>query len=162
MSSEQNPTNLKNTILSISVVFLIVLGYFLVDFNSLYQSFKGEAEFITQEKNCYLNKSSCKIEIQDGTTFELEISPKIIPLMQEIKFSIKSNKTDLKNLNLNIYASNMFMGDLNLPLKNLGNGNYEASGILPSCPPGDMLWHAEIRVEKFDKTIGAQFQFKTD
>ena len=82
--------------------------------------------------------------------------------MEEIKFSIKSNKNDLENLNLNIYATNMFMGDLNLPIKNLGNGNYEAKGILPTCPVGDMQWNAEIRIEKINKTIGARFQFKTD
>ena len=56
----------------------------------------------------------------------------------------------------------MFMGDLNLPLKNLGDGNYEAVGTLPTCPPGDMKWNAEIRVEQLNKTIGARFQFTTD
>lgn len=162
MSSKQNPNNLKSTILSIGIVLCIVAGYFLIDFNTLYQSFKGEAAFVTQEKTCDLHNSACKITIQDDTTFELEISPKSIPLMQEIRFTIKSNNTNLENLNLNIYATNMFMGDLNLPLKNLGNGNYEAVGTLPTCPPGDMHWNAEIRVEKIDKTIGARFQFTTD
>ncbi|MGK0255449.1 MAG: hypothetical protein ACI81I_000045 [Arcobacteraceae bacterium] len=162
MSSEQNPSNLKDTLLPIGIVLLIVIGYFLIDFNTLYQSFKGKAQFITQEKSCDLHNSSCKIKIQDNTTFELEISPKSIPLMQQIRFSIKSNKSNLENLKLNIYATNMFMGDLNLPLKNLGNGNYEAVGTLPTCPTGDMLWNAEIRIEKLDKTIGARFQFKTD
>jgi len=162
MSTEQNPSSLKSTILSVAIVLCIVAGYFLIDFNTLYQSFKGEADFITQEKTCDLHNSSCKIKIQDDTTFELDISPKSIPLMKEIKFSIKSNNANLENLNLNIYSTNMFMGDLNLPLKNLGDGNYEAVGILPTCPPGDMKWNAEIRVEKIDKTIGARFQFTTD
>ena len=162
MSKEQNPTNLKSAIFSIGVVLCIVTGYFFVDFNTLYQSFKGEADFITQEKTCDLHHSPCEIKIQDDTTFELDISPKSIPLMQEIKFTVKSNNENLENLNLNIYATNMFMGDLNLPLQNLGNGNYEAVGTLPTCPPGDMQWNAEIRVEKLDKTIGARFQFLTD
>jgi len=162
MSTEQNPSSLKSTILSVAIVLCIVAGYFLIDFNTLYQSFKGEANFITQEKTCDLHNSSCEIKIQDDTTFELDISPKSIPLMKEIKFSIKSNNANLENLNLNIYSTNMFMGDLNLPLKNLGDGNYEAVGILPTCPPGDMKWNAEIRVEKIDKTIGARFQFTTD
>jgi hypothetical protein len=162
MSEEQKPSNLKDALLPISIVLIIVTGYFLIDFNTLYQSFKGEAQFITQEKSCDLHNSSCEIKIQDGTTFELEISPKTIPLMQEIAFSIQSNNPNLENLKLNIYATNMFMGDLNLPIKNLGNGNYEAIGTLPTCPAGDMLWNAEIRIEKTNKTIGAQFQFKTD
>jgi hypothetical protein len=162
MSQEKKPNNIKSAIFQIGVVLFVVIGYFLIDFSSLYQSFKGEAKFITQASNCDLHESSCTIEIQDGTKFELEINPKSIPLMQSIKFSIKSNKTDLNELYLNIYATNMFMGDFNLPIKNLGNGNYEAIGTLPTCPIGDMKWNADIRIEKLDKIIGARFQFKTD
>ena len=162
MSQEKKTNNIKSTILQVAVVLFVVVGYFLIDFSSLYQSFKGEAKFITQASTCDLHKSSCSIEIQDGTTFELDINPKSIPLMQSIKFSIKSNKTDLNELYLNIYATNMFMGDFNLPIKNLGNGNYEAIGTLPTCPVGDMKWNADIRIEKLDKIIGARFQFKTD
>ncbi|MDC0932213.1 hypothetical protein OAR97_00045 [Arcobacteraceae bacterium] len=161
-SSEEKKDDIKSTILAIGIVLVVVVGYFLIDFNALYQSFKGEAKFITQEKSCDLHNSACKITIQDDTTFELDISPKSIPLMEEMKFSIKSNNPNLENLKLNIYATNMFMGDFNLPIKNLGNGNYEAIGTLPTCPVGDMQWNAEIRIEKIDKTIGARFQFKTD
>lgn len=138
------------------------MGYFLIDFNTLYQSIKGEAKFITQDKSCNLHKENCSIEIQDGTTFTLSIEPKNIPLMKPLKFTLISNNPNLKNLHLDIYATNMFMGEFNLPLKNLGNGKYEANGTLPTCPIGNMQWNADVRVEKVDKTIGARFQFKTD
>lgn len=161
MPEEKKANNLKSAILQVVVVLFIVVGYFLIDFSSLYQSFKGEAQFITQDSSCDLHQSSCIVKIQDGTTFKLEINPKSIPLMQSIKFEIKSNKADLKDLYLNIYATNMFMGDFNLPIKNLGNGNYEAIGTLPTCPVGNMIWNADIRIEKINKTIGARFQFKT-
>ena len=162
MSSRKNQNTLTNTILPIAIVLVIVIGYFFIDFNTLYQSFKGKAEFVTQEQTCDLHQTSCDITLQDGTILELEITPKTIPLMEKMQFSIKSNNPNLKNLNLNIYATNMFMGDFNLPIKNLGDGNYEAFVTLPTCPVGDMLWNAEIRVEKLNKTIGARFQFKTD
>jgi hypothetical protein len=161
MSQEKKANNLKSAILQVGIVLFIVVGYFSIDFSSLYQSLKGEAKFITQSSTCDLHKTSCSVKIQDGTTFELEINPKSIPLMQSIKFLVKSNNTNLKNLSLNIYATNMFMGDFNLPLKNLGNGNYEAVGTLPTCPVGNMKWNADIRIEKINKTIGARFQFKT-
>lgn len=140
----------------------IVLGYFLIDFNAFYQSFKGEAKFILQDKKCDLHEKSCTITIQDGTSFELNIEPKTIPLMQSLKFSIKSNNPNLKDLYLNIYATNMFMGDFNIPIKNRVDGIYEATGTLPTCPAGDMEWNADIRLEKLNETIGARFQFKTD
>jgi len=162
MSTEKNSSNTRDTIIAISIIAVIVVGYFMIDFNGIYQSFKGEARFITQNKQCDLHQSSCNIKIQDDTTFELEVSPKTIPLMEELTFSIKSNNPNLENLTLNIYATNMFMGDFNLPIKNLGGGNYKAVGTLPTCPVGDMQWNADIRVEKMNKTIGARFQFKTD
>jgi hypothetical protein len=162
MSQEKKQNNLKSTILQVGIVLFIVVGYFLIDFSSLYQSFKGEAKFITQDFSCNLHKTPCSIKMQDGTSFELEINPKTIPLMQSLTFLIKSNNENLKDLYLNIYATNMFMGDFNLPIKNLGNGNYEAIGTLPTCPVGDMKWNADIRIEKLNETIGARFQFETD
>ena len=117
MSSEQNSSNTRDTIIAISIIAVIVVGYFMIDFNGIYQSFKGEAQFITQSKKCNLHKTSCKIKIQDDTTFELEVYPKTIPLMEELTFSIKSNNPNLEKLTLNIYATNMFMGDFNLPIK---------------------------------------------
>jgi len=159
--SEKKSNTVRNAILQVGIVLVIVVGYFLIDFSSLYQSLKGEAKFITQVSTCDLHETPCSIKIQDGTTFQLEINPKSIPLMESLTFSIKSNNSKLENLYLNIYATNMFMGDFNLPIKNLGNGNYEAIGTLPTCPVGNMQWNADIRVEKIDKTIGARFQFKT-
>lgn len=161
-SNIENTSDIKSTIMAIVIVLVIVIGYFSIDFNKIYQSFKGEANFISQNENCDLHDSSCEIKIQDGTVFELEILPKSIPLMEEIKFSIKSNNHSLEDLQLNIYATNMFMGELSLQIKNLGNGNYEAIGTLPTCNIGNMLWYAEIRVEKLNKTIGARFHFRTD
>lgn len=160
MSAQKN--DVKGIILSALGILIIVSGYFLVDFNALYQSFKGEAKFITQDERCDLRQTSCSIKIQDGTSFELDINPKTIPLMKAVKFSLKSNNQNLKDLYFNIYATNMFMGEFNVPIKNLGNGNYEAIVTLPTCPVGDMKWNAEIRIEKLNETIGARFQFKTD
>lgn len=162
MSEEKKENNLKSAILQVGIVLFVVVGYFLIDFNALYQSFKGEAKLVTQASTCDLHKTACKIQIQDGTTFTLNVEPKEIPLMKPLKFSIKSNNENLQGLHLSIYATNMFMGEFNLPIKNLGNGNYEAIGTLPTCPVGNMQWNADIRVEKIDKTIGARFQFQTD
>ncbi len=154
--------SLTGSIVPFIIVLAIVGGYFLIDFNALYLSFKGNAEFVTQERACDLHVSRCSVVIQDGTSFEFGIEPKTIPLMTPLTFSLKSNNSNLKNLHVNIYATNMFMGEFNIPFKNLGEGNYKAVGTLPTCPVGDMEWNADIRVEKLHETIGARFQFKTD
>lgn len=160
--NEQKKSNIKAIIVQLLIVTVIVVGYFSIDFNGLYQSLKPKTAFTVQDKNCNLKKSPCEITIEDGTKFVLEVFPKHIPLMSELKFSIKSNKTDLKGLHLNIYATNMFMGEFILPIKNIGDGNYEAIGTLPTCPVGNMKWNADIKIDKITSPIGARFQFKTD
>ncbi|RBQ28153.1 hypothetical protein [Aliarcobacter vitoriensis] len=160
--NKENKSTLTTIILPLVAIFTIVIGYFFIDFNLVYQSFKGDVNYVVQDKGCDLHKSSCEIVIQDGTKFVLSIEPKNIPLMEPLTFSIKSNKDNLENLTLNIYATNMFMGEFNLPIKNLGNGNYEAIGTLPTCPVGKMQWNADIKVVQTTQDIGARFQFETD
>lgn len=158
---EKQNSNLKSTIISIVVVLFIVSTYFLIDFNQLIQSFKGDVDYVTQDSSCNLKKESCKIVIQDGTEFILSVDPKEIPLMKEITFSIKSNNPNLKNLTLNIYSTTMYMGEYFLDIKNLGDGNYEAIGTLPTCYVDNMKWNADIIVDKTTHSIGARFQFET-
>lgn len=160
MNNQKN--GIKSFIFPTIGILTIVSLYFFVDFNSVYQSLKGEAEFITQDKSCNLHKGPCLIKIQNGTSFELNIKPKI-ELMKPLEFLVKSNDSNLTDLDLNIYSTNMSMGDFNFPLKNLGGGNYKAIGTLPTCILKQMHWNADIRIESLvDKTIGARFQFKTD
>ncbi|WP_419677941.1 hypothetical protein ACN2EN_00225 [Aliarcobacter lanthieri] len=161
MNKKEN-SHIKSTILSLLAISFIVIGYFSIDFNAFYQSLKGEVKYIVQDEICDLRKESCKIVIQDGTEFILSIEPKDFPLMKPLKFSIKSNRSDLENLSLNIYSTSMFMGEFYLDIKNLGNGNYEATGTLPSCTVETMEWNADIKVEKSTETIGARFFFETE
>lgn len=152
----------KNAIILVVAIVAIVIAYFFIDFSSLHQSLKGDAQFITQDKECDLHKKSCYVKIQDGTSFELSIEPKSIELMKPLQFLVKSNNSNLKGLYLNIYATNMFMGEFKLPLQNMGKGAYKATATLPTCTVGNMKWNADIRVKKLSKTIGARFQFETD
>lgn len=158
---KKDKNSIKSTAISVFIVLLIVGSYFLIDFNNFVQFFKGKVDFVTQDSNCNLRKEPCKIVIQDGTEFILSINPKEIPLMETITFFIKSNKKDFDNLTLNIYSTTMYMGEYFLDIKNLGDGNYEAIGTLPSCYIDNMQWNADIKIEKTTHSIGARFQFET-
>jgi len=151
----------KTLIIQILVITSIVVAYFLIDFNKMYNSFRGEVQYTLQDKNCNLKKSPCEIIAKDGTKFELEVFPKDIPLMENLKFKLKSSNENLENISLNIYATNMFMGYFNLKFENLGGGLYETKGTLPTCPVGNMQWNADIELNKISERIGARFQFQT-
>jgi hypothetical protein len=144
------------------IVVAIVVGYFLIDFNALYQKFQGEGSFVVQNKECSLKESSCAVTIEDGTVLEFEIVQKDIPLMQPLDFKLKSSNPNLEDITLKIYATNMMMGTYILKFKNEGNGNYSTIGTLPTCPVGGMKWNADVQISKFSKIIGARFQFETD
>lgn len=152
----------KNSLIQLCVVVLIIGGYFLIDFNKIYNDILGEGEFISQESSCELKKEACSIVIQDGTKFTMDIFPRAIPLMKPLTFKVKSSNKNLENLSLKIYATNMMMGVYEIPLKAKGDGLYEAIGTLPTCPVGFMNWNADITINKISKKIGARFQFKTD
>lgn len=145
-----------------AIVVTIVVGYFLIDFNALYQKFQGEGSFVVQNKECNLKESSCVVTIEDGTVLEFEIVQKDIPLMQPLDFKLKSSNPNLEDITLKIYATNMMMGIYELTFKNEGNGNYSTIGTLPTCPVGGMQWNADVQISKFSKIIGARFQFETD
>jgi len=151
----------KTLIVQLVVIISIVAAYFLVDFNSVYNSFRGDVQYVTQSSDCDLHKGPCEVVIKDGTKFQLEVFPKEIPLMQNLKFKLTSSNNKLENLDVNIYATNMFMGEFRLKFKKLENGEYEAMGTLPTCPVGKMKWNADIELNKIDERIGARFQFQT-
>lgn len=151
----------KTLIIQIVVILTIVLGYFFIDFNKLYNSLRGEVKYSVQSSNCDLHKTACEVITTDGTKFELEVFPKNIPLMQTLTFKLKSTNQNLNNPKISIYATNMFMGQFDLQFKNMGNGLYEAQGILPTCPIGNMQWNADIEINKINERIGARFQFET-
>ncbi|WP_419770334.1 MAG: hypothetical protein ACNI3C_00635 [Candidatus Marinarcus sp.] len=146
----------------VCIVVAIVAGYFLIDFNSLYNSFRGEGEFTLQNKECSLKESPCSVQLPDGTQFELEIFPKDIPLMKPLTFKLKSSNKELTDLKLRIYATNMMMGTFELTFINNGNGEYSTNGVLPTCPVGGMKWNADVELSKFNKIVGARYQFETD
>lgn len=151
----------KTLIIQILVISTIVGSYFLVDFNEVYNSLRGEVKYTLQDSNCDLKKGPCVVTVKDGTKFELEVFPKNIPLMENITFRVKSSNDKLDNLTINLYATNMLMGYFYLKFENLGNGIYETKGTLPTCPVGNMEWNADIELNKISERIGARFQFKT-
>lgn len=153
---------MKNTILMIVLVASIVGGYFFVDYNSLFDDARGDVKFALQNQDCDLHDGDCTITLEDGTSFNLEVFPKDIPLMKPVKFKVTSENYDGENIVLAVYAKNMNMGTQNIKLKKIKNNEYESDIILPTCIRGNMKWNADIVMDKVSHRIGAKFKFKTD
>lgn len=152
----------KTTLIQIVFITSIVVGYFLIDFNKVLTFIQGEAKLVTQDKQCDLHKSACEVTIQDGTKYRLEFFPKNIPLMKELTIKLTISKESEKIPKLKIYATNMFMGEFLFQFKQQQDGSFIATGMLPTCPVGNMQWNADLIKESVTQKIGARFQFKTD
>jgi hypothetical protein len=133
-----------------------IVAYFFVDSADIYKLFMGETEFFQQSPTCDLHVSSCKADIPKLGTFEFDIEPKSIPLMEKLTFTVKTN-ADTDELDLHIYATNMNMGYHSFTLKKVAPKTYRATGVLPTCTVGGMIWNAEV--VKGNK--GGLFTFQT-
>jgi len=153
---------MKNILAMIFLVAAIIGGYFFVDFGSLLNDARGDVKFVSQNENCDLHNGPCNISLEDGTSFNLEIFPKDIPLMKTVKFKITSENYTKKNITLDVYAKNMNMGTQSIKLKKIKDNEYESSVILPTCIRGNMKWNADIILDKLSHRVGAKFKFKTD
>ncbi|MGM0519151.1 MAG: hypothetical protein ACQERD_05890 [Campylobacterota bacterium] len=151
----------KTLIIQVVVITSIVAGYFLIDFNKVYTYFKPNVDFKVQATTCDLHKTACEVKLNEQNKFTLEVFPKSIPLMEELKFVLKTNKELEENSSLNIYATNMFMGYFNLNFKKSKEGVYIAKGTLPTCPVGNMKWNADIELGGMINPQGVRFKFQT-
>ncbi len=153
---------MKNIIAMIFLVSIFAGGYFFVDFSSLFNDVRGEIKFAEQNDKCDLHAGPCKITLEDGTSFKLEVFPKDIPLMKTVKFKIISENYDKPDIPLELYAKNMNMGTQIIKLNKIKENLYESNVILPTCIRGNMKWNADIVMDKVSHRVGAKFKFKTD
>ncbi|MBE0495635.1 MAG: hypothetical protein IBX45_04440 [Campylobacterales bacterium] len=141
----------------------VVLGFIFIDGITLERWLEGEVDFAYPSQECDLRVSPCSITLANGSTMELDIHPRGIPLMTPLSFSLHTTGIQTAELPLKIYATNMDMGIHRFVFSHDGEGRYSAKGILPTCISGNMHWHGEVTLEKQfqGKKIGAQFRFKT-
>ena len=145
-------------LLLLEIVAVVGIGtYFFVDSSDIYRLFMGETKFYQQSPTCDLHLSSCKADIPKFGTLEFEIEPKSIPLMEKLTFTVKSTK-DVDEFDLHIYATNMNMGYHTFTLKKVAPKTYQATGILPTCTVGGMIWNAEV----VNANKGGLFTFQTE
>lgn len=150
------------TLLAELIVVILVGLFLLVDMKDIYKFFVGDTTFYSQSNDCDLHVSPCSVKFPNNETMSFEIEPKEIPLMKPLTFKVTTSK-DLRpeSFKLHIYATNMNMGYHSFELKKIAEGIYQASGILPDCLVGGMIWNAEVVLDGATKSEGGLFTFKT-
>jgi hypothetical protein len=96
--------------------------------------------------NCDIQHSSCTQELS-GTKVVLDISPKPVKAMTDLKFRIiLTGKQPKAPPYIDLGMPGMKMGPNRVPLKSVGNGVHEGTGIIVRCPSGKKVWKATVTV----------------
>lgn len=140
-------------------------GLIFIDSSTLEGWFSEPTRFMQQDPECDLHLSKCSIKIEPNYEFVLDISPRTIPLMKPLTFTLEYTGTELQTLKGKIYATNMDMGIHPIVLKPTTKGILQGIVVLPTCLVGNMKWRAEFPLPKFNPDAIRDtivFTFQTD
>jgi hypothetical protein len=94
--------------------------------------------------NCDVHSTLCRQTIS-GTEVTLDISPKPVNAMKELKFRITlAGKQPAAVPYIDLGMPGMKMGPNKVSLQARGKGVYEGTGIIVRCPSGKRIWKAAI------------------
>jgi hypothetical protein len=96
--------------------------------------------------NCDIHHGPCTQKLQ-GTDIILDISPKPVKAMTDLKFTItRTGKQGASEPFIDLGMPGMKMGPNRVLLKSNGKGVYSGTGIIVRCPSGKRIWKATVTV----------------
>ena len=96
--------------------------------------------------NCDIHHGICTQKLQ-GTDITLDISPKPVKAMTDLKFTItQTGKRSASEPFIDLGMPGMKMGPNRVLLKSNGKGVYSGTGIIVRCPSGKRIWKATVTV----------------
>lgn len=94
--------------------------------------------------NCDIHHGTCTQKLQ-GTDIILDISPKPVKAMTDLKFTItRTGKQGASEPFIDLGMPGMKMGPNRVLLKSNGKGVYSGTGIIVRCPSGKRIWKATV------------------
>lgn len=150
----------KSLLIQTGVVALLVVGYLAWDSDAIYEWLSGDIEFTAPTQPCDLHKEACNATL-DGTPVTFSITPRPVPVMQKLHFSVTAPGLPGSELKVELYGLNMNMGRYSYTLERQSDGIYRGEGMIPSCV-GAMQWRANLISESATRRVGTYFTFMTE
>ena len=139
------------------IAALIFVGYYKVEMarkNNIIAR-------IDPDKSCDLQKKACTLTMPNGGQVTLEIEPRPIPLVQNLKIKVNTNDIDAEAVSVDFKGTTMNMGPNNVKLESQQPGLYDGQGMLPVCIRNSMEWQADVYVQTDEGIFVAPFIFVT-
>jgi len=97
-------------------------------------------------ENCDIQHNSC-IQKLSGTVVILDINPKPVKTMKDLKFRIiLRGQQPMEAPYIDLGMPDMKMGPNRVLLRSLGKGVYEGKGTIVRCLSGKKIWKATVTV----------------
>jgi len=117
---------------------------------------QGAEKHPSARVNCDIQHASCTQELPE-TRVVIDITPKPVKAMTDLTFRITlTGKQPEAAPYIDLGMPGMKMGPNRVPLKSLGNGVYEGTGIIVRCSSGKKVWKATVTLPDME---AAEFIF---
>lgn len=150
----------RSLLIQTGIAVLLVVGYLAWDSDALYEWLSGDIEFTAPAAPCDLHKDACRATL-DGHEVSFAITPRPVPVMKKLHFSVKGEGLEYDALKVEFYGLNMNMGRYNYTLERQSDGSYRGEGMIPSCV-GAMQWRANLIAESATRRVGTYFTLMTE
>ena len=113
------------------------------------------------DEDCDLREGPCTAMFPDGAWVVFELLPRHIPLVQELRFSVRTDGIDASDVEVDFAGVDMNMGFNRAHLDFVGPGEFSGTGVLPVCVRNRMSWEAKVLLHTDEGLLAAPFRFDT-
>lgn len=111
--------------------------------------------------DCDLRAGPCNAIFPDGARVTFELSPRHIPLVQELRLRVRTEGIDASNVEVDFAGLDMNMGFNRAHLDSVGPSEFSGTGVLPVCVRNRMSWEAKVLLHTDEGLLAAPFRFDT-
>lgn len=149
----------RNLWVTVGLLFLALIVVAIYKFQPLLHP--ELAAVAPVDPNCDLRAGPCVGRFPDGTEISFSIEPRTIPLVDPLRLEARVKGVSARGAEVDFIGLNMDMGFNRSRLKDMGEGNFSGSGVLPVCVLTRMEWEARVLVQTDRGMIAAPFRFDT-
>ncbi len=113
------------------------------------------------DPECDLRAGPCNGIFADGGKVSFSISPAEIPVVRPLQFEVRLESLDVRDVEVDFQGVDMNMGYNRAKLKQVGEGRFSGTGILPVCVRYAMEWEARVLLQTDRGLLAAPFRFIT-
>ena len=151
----------QDKILWIVVGILLFTAVTLLIYVQFFHQSQEIIERATLNPECNKAEFPCSVNLKNGGSVQLTISPQPVEVMKPLKVQIKLNRVEVKRVVAQFNGVGMNMGMNRYIFSKESDGSFLATVTLPVCIRNRMEWDAEIHLETDRGIIIAPYKFET-